>query len=274
MQVPFDGYDAVLSSIQSAIDSVLIEFELNEIFDRYKIIRNSPNYGRNRSLLPASAYLSAGGKNLDDTIWLSASIELLMHSIKMFDDLQDKDNENGIWNRGFTNSQRMMNASIMLNLSFYCLTLLEIKAQQLKDMLAMITSGLMMAGMAQINEKHAMREGNYGESIYAKSSLIYGFIVTSGSILANPKEEVNFILKEIGEKFGTLYQIMDDRSDGFDYSSFVEKNDEFKTPEELTEKIPLIVYNLTNEIERMICTNFDTQSQFLLYYLNQLKIKA
>jgi geranylgeranyl pyrophosphate synthase len=268
MNKPFPYSDELLDMVQAEVESYLTEFELHDLKSRYSQYQRKIGISKYRKLLPASAYLAAGGKELEETTLICGAFELLIYSLKMFDDLQDRDNDDGIWNHGLSDAQRMNNAFVFLNLAYFLLSNMDVQGQMFQDMSAMITSSLVLAGIAQIDETQQERKLSYAENVYSKSSLFYGFIVACGAMLADTDESVVFALKRVGEKLGTIYQLADDYVDELGVSDYVTQSSQELPPLSAgwKEKIPNTIFTLKQEIEEILQQMFPSNQDLITFY--------
>lgn len=270
MNKPFPHAENLLEMIQSEVELSLAEFDLQDLKHRYTQNQQKIGASKYRKLLPTSAYLAAGGGKIEETVTICGAFELIIYSLKIFDDLQDGDNEDGIWNAGLSNAQRMNNAFILLNLAMFLLSNMDVSDATLRDMIAMITSTLVLAGIAQVDETYHERQLSYAENVYSKSSLFYGFIVACGALLASSDERLVFALKEIGEKIGTIYQLADDFVDEQEVAELEPQLHQHPAPlvAGWKEKIPNTILLLRQDIEAILKLKLPPDRHaFITFYL-------
>ena len=249
----FDYDDAYLKKVYLNTEILLEELGYCDLLLRYKESKAIQKEIDFKLLIPLAAYDTVGGKDIESTIFLSSAFDLLMCAARIFDDIQDQDNELDPLNIALTPAQRMMNGLLIVNLAYYCISKLE--SLRISDFVQFISSTMGVASFAQFEETKTTNSLNYSENLTSKTSLLLGCMAGCGALLGTNNDDWIVCLKVIGEKIGFLMQLVDDVIDGDQYSNIMEEFPTGLDEVNLPKKLHHVKHSVREEILNLLRLN-------------------
>jgi len=160
------------------------------------------------AMLPIMTCLTFDGHQ-EKAVPLAASWLLYDLASKLFDDLQDQDDESLLWFNW--NPTRLINVGLgTIAAADLCLTQLDCSLENYKTVQSDLAKAFLLAARGQTISLANPNLENYYQHTIAKSGLLFAAVAKAGANLATNNPKVLEQIYTFGLALGTLIQILDD----------------------------------------------------------------